>query len=148
VGYTFTPFTLPEGTYRVWFRTDNTPASAESEGVATGFGLSVDQKLNPFVGVFARYGSSNLEPGRDNFWSAGFSFANGIIFNPQDTWGVGYAQMDLEDGRKERLTEGYYNFHLTERLRLSFHLTHVLDNADTDSEFGYLLPGVRFQAAF
>lgn len=148
VGYTFTPFALPEGTYRVWFRTDNTPASAESEGVATGFGLSVDQKLNPFVGVFARYGSSNLEPGRDHFWSAGLSIANGFIFNPQDTWGVGYAQMDLEDGRTERLTEGYYNFHLTERLRLSFHLTHVLDNADTDSEFGYLLPGVRFQAAF
>ena len=24
VGYTFTPFALPEGTYRVWFRTDNT----------------------------------------------------------------------------------------------------------------------------
>ena len=23
-GYTFTPFALPEGTYRVWFRTDNT----------------------------------------------------------------------------------------------------------------------------
>jgi hypothetical protein len=148
VGYTITPFALPEGTYRVWFRTDNTPASAASEGVATGFGFSVDQKLNPFVGVFARYGSSNLDPGRDNFWSAGFSFANGIIFNPQDSWGIGYAQMDLEDGRRERLTEGYYNFHLTERLRLSFHLTHVLDNADTASEFGYLLPGVRFQAAF
>ena len=24
VGYTFTPFALPEGTYRLWFRTDNT----------------------------------------------------------------------------------------------------------------------------
>jgi hypothetical protein len=56
--------------------------------------------------------------------------------------------MDLETGQKERLTEGYYNFHLTERLRLSFHLTHVLDDADTESEFGYLLPGIRFQAAF
>jgi hypothetical protein len=98
--------------------------------------------------VFARYGTSNLDPGRDNFISAGVSFQNGIIFSPQDTWGVGYAQMDLEDGKKERLTEGYYNFHLTDRLRLSFHLTHVLDDADTESEFGYLLPGLRFQAAF
>ncbi len=148
VGYTFTPFALPEGTYRVWLRTDNTPVAPEADGVATGFGLSIDQKLNPYLGVFARYGSSNLDPGRDHFWSAGLSIANGFIFNPQDTWGVGYSQMDLEDGRTERLTEGYYNFHLTERLRLSFHLTHVLDNADTDSEFGYLLPGVRFQAAF
>jgi hypothetical protein len=148
VGYTFTPFTLPEGTYRAWFRTDNTPVSPESGGVATGFGISVDQKVSPFVGVFARYGTSNLDPGRDNFWSAGLSLQNAFIFNPQDTWGVGYAQMDLDNGQKERLTEGYYNFHLTERLRLSFHLTHVLDDADTASEFGYLLPGVRFQAAF
>jgi hypothetical protein len=56
--------------------------------------------------------------------------------------------MDLETGQTERLTEGYYNFLLTERLRLSFHLTHVIDDADTESEFGYLLPGIRFQAAF
>ena len=56
--------------------------------------------------------------------------------------------MDLATGETEHLTEGYYNFHLTERLRLSFHLTHVLDKPDAESEFGYLLPGVRFQAAF
>ena len=35
VGYTFTPFALPEGTYRAWFRTDNT---RRSSGVATGSG--------------------------------------------------------------------------------------------------------------
>ena len=144
VGYTFTPFALPEGTYRAWFRTDNTPEG----GVATGFGLSMDQKITPIMGLFARYGSSNVDPGRDHFFSVGLGFQNGIIFNPRDTWGVGYAQMELETGQKERLTEGYYNFHLTERLRLSFHLTHVLDNADASSEFGYFLPGVRFQAAF
>jgi hypothetical protein len=144
VGYTLTPFALPEGTYRAWFRTDNTTES----GVATGFGISLDQKLTPFMGVFARYGTSNLDPGRDNFFSVGVGFQNGYIFNPRDTWGIGYAQMDLETGQKERLTEGYYNFLLTERLRLSFHLTHVIDDADTESEFGYLLPGVRFQAAF
>jgi hypothetical protein len=144
VGYTMTPFALPEGTYRAWFRTDNTPDS----GVATGFGISLDQKLTPFMGVFARYGTSNLDPGRDNFFSAGVGFQNAYIFNPRDTWGIGYSQIDLETGQTERLTEGYYNFLLTERLRLSFHLTHVIDDADTESEFGYLLPGIRFQAAF
>jgi hypothetical protein len=144
VGYTLTPFALPEGTYRAWFRTDNTPDT----GLATGFGISLDQKLNPFMGVFARYGTSNIDPGRDNFFSVGVGFQNGFIFNPRDTWGVGYSQMDLETGQKERLTEGYYNLLLTERLRLSFHLTHVIDDADLESEFGYFLPGVRFQAAF
>ena len=66
--------------------------------VATGFGLSLDQKVTPVRWrVRAGTGRRNLEPGRDNFYSVGLGFQNGIIFNPQDTWGVGYAQMDLED---------------------------------------------------
>jgi hypothetical protein len=56
--------------------------------------------------------------------------------------------MDLASGDKEHLTEGYYNFQLTERLRLSFTLQHVIDTPSTDSKFGYVLPGVRLQAAF
>jgi hypothetical protein len=33
-------------------------------------------------------------------------------------------------------------------LRLSFHLSHVLDTPAVGEKFGYLLPGVRLQAAF
>ena len=143
VGYTFTPFALPEGTYRLWFRTDNT-----SEVVRTGIGVSMDQKLSPSMGLFGRYGSQITDFGRDHFYSAGIGFQNGFIFNPQDNWGVGYAQMDLASGDNEKLAEFYYNFLLTERLRLSFHLTGVLDGPAGESKFGYLLPGIRFQAAF
>jgi carbohydrate-selective porin OprB len=145
VGYTFTPFALPEGTYRLWFRTDNTSDAATRQGV----GLSVDQKLSPAVGVFARYGQQEVEiGGHDHFYSAGVSFAKGFIFNPEDSWGFGYAQMDLQAGDKEKLLEGYYNFLLTEKLRLSFHLTGVLDSPAGASKFGYVFPGVRLQAAF
>jgi hypothetical protein len=146
VGYTFTPFALPEGTYRVWFRTDNT---AEDE-IRKGVGLSFDQKLTNTVGLFARYGTSEVVAGgdRDKFYSAGFGFQNGLVISPLDTWGVGYARMDLVSGEREHLAEGYYNFHLTDKLRLSFHLTHVLDEPEGDEQFGYLLPGIRFQAAF
>jgi hypothetical protein len=70
------------------------------------------------------------------------------VFNPHDSWGIGYSKMDLASGDKEDLVEGYYNFELTERLRLSFSLQHVLDKPAGDSKFGYLLPGVRLQAAF
>jgi hypothetical protein len=144
-GYTFTPFALPEGTYRVWFRTDNTAEDAIRKAV----GFTFDQKLTNVVGLFARYGTQQTDvDDRDNFYSFGVGFQNGLIISPQDTWGVGYAHMDLTSGEKEHLVEGYYNFHLTERLRLSFHLTHVLDEPDADTRFGYLLPGVRFQAAF
>lgn len=143
VGYTFTPFALPEGSYRLWFRT----ANAEPQ-IRTGVGFSLDQKLTNNVGLFARYGSQDLKPGRDHFWSAGVGFQNGFVFNPQDTWGIGYAKMDLLSGEKETLVEGYYNMLLTERLRLSFHLAHVLDTPGEGAKFGYLLPGIRFQAAF
>jgi hypothetical protein len=144
VGYTFTPLALPEGSYRLWFRTDNT-----SDDIRKGVGISVDQKLTNAVGLFARYGTQDLDDdGRDHYWSAGVGFQNGFIFNPQDTWGVGYSQMRLQSGDREKLVEGYYNLLLTDRLRLSFHLTHALETPAGGEKFGYLLPGVRLQAAF
>jgi len=144
VGYTFTPFSLPEGSYRWWFRTDNT-----TENIRKGTGISVDQKLTNTVGLFGRYGTQDLEgDGRDHYWSAGVGFQHGLVFNPQDAWGIGYATMDLESGYREKLFEGYYNLLLTERLRLSFNLTHVLDSPAGGEKFGYLLPGVRLQASF
>jgi hypothetical protein len=143
VGYTATPFSLPEGHYRVWFRANNGEVDSKR-----AVGVSVDQKLSPFVTAFGRYGTQQLPGDRDHYMSAGLGFSNGLVFNPLDTWGIGYAQMDLAAGDKERLTEGYYNFRLTERLRLSFTLQHVLDTPETERKFGYLLPGVRLQASF
>jgi len=144
VGYTFTPFSLPEGSYRLWFRTDNTSLSTRK-----GVGFSIDQKLTSVVGLFGRYGTQDLEDdGRDHYWSAGVGVQKGLNFNPQDTWGIGYAHMEMETGYREKLVEGYYNLLLTDRLRLSFHLSHVLDTPAVGEKFGYLLPGVRLQAAF
>jgi len=141
VGYTATPFSLPEGHYRLWYRNNNGDVDSKH-----AVGVSLDQKLSPFVGVFGRYGQQQIPGDWDRYWSAGLSFANGMVFNPLDTWGFGYAQMDLSAGDKEHLTEGYYNLQLTERLRLSFMLQHVLDRQS--DKFGYLLPGIRLQAAF
>jgi hypothetical protein len=144
VGYTFTPFALPEGTYRLWFRTDNT----ETDVLRKGVGVSLDQKLTNTFGLFGRYGTAEVVDGDDKYYSAGVGIQNGLIFFPQDAWGIGYAQLDLTSGEKEHLAEGYYNFQLTERLRLSFNLTYVLDRPVGEDKFAYLLPGVRFQAAF
>jgi hypothetical protein len=143
VDYTATPFNLPEGTYRLWFRADNSTALTR-----TGLGLSLDQKLSPAVTAFGRYGTAEADIGRDHFYSFGVQFKTGIIFNPWDAWGIGYAQTELGTGESERLFEGYYNVQLTERLRLAFHLQHVLDTQGGDNKFGYFLPGVRLQAAF
>ena len=144
VGYTFTPFSLPEGSYRLWFRTDNS-----LPGNQKAVGISLDQKLTPIMGLFARYGTeqNDEDEGRDQYWSAGVGFGRGLVFNPQDTWGVGLARTEFGSSDHETLVEGYYNLLLTERLRLSFMVSHVLDT-QSGVKFGYLLPGVRLQAAF
>jgi carbohydrate-selective porin OprB len=144
VGYTFTPFALPEGTYRVWFRTDNSDPVANRKGV----GISLDQKLSNSLGVFGRYGQQETDIGHDRFYSVGVGINRGFVFNPEDHWGVGYAQIDLKTGDKEKLVEGYYNLMLTEKLRMSFNLTGVLDSPEGAPRFRYLFPGVRLQAAF
>ena len=147
VGYTFTPFSLPEGSYRLWFRTDNTAEQILTKAV----GISVDQKLTSSFGLFGRYGTEGFESefaGRDHYWSVGFGVQNNHVFNPQDTWGIGYAETRLFDSDREKLVEGYYNLLLTDRLRLSFNLIHVLETPVGAEKFGYLLPGVRLQASF
>ena len=143
VGATVTPFGLPEGHYRLWYRANNGEVDSKH---ATG--ISIDQKFTPIVSIFGRYGTQDLPGDRDNFFSVGLGFATGMVFNPQDTWGIGYAQMDLASGEKEHIAEGYYNFELTQRLRLSLSLQHVLNGPGTESKFGYLLPGIRLQATF
>jgi hypothetical protein len=65
-----------------------------------------------------------------------------------DTWGVGYAQTDLDTGGHEKLVEGYYNFQISEKLRLSFHLQHVLEAPAEAASAGFLVPAVRLQATF
>jgi hypothetical protein len=101
------------------------------------------------VTVFARFGGAQTSIGKnDYFYSGGLQFRQGLVFFPGDAWGIGYAQFDTGAGPKERLTEGYYNLGLTERLKLSFHLTHVLEKQPGLSTVGYLVPGVRLQAAF
>ena len=139
-----TPFRLGEGKYRVWYRTDN------SSGVdQTGYGVSIDQKLSAATTVFGRFGSAET-PGQDDdrFYSVGLQFQGSVVINPEDAWGIGLAQTELGDGDEETLFEGYYNLHLTEKLALSFHLTHVTEEPLGAEKVSYLVPGVRLQAGF
>src|SRR5436309_5605985 len=95
-----------------------------------------------------RYGSDEADIRRDCFYSGVLQFSNGAGFYPGDVWGVGYAHYDTGLGAKERLMEGYYNFQISEKFRLSFHLAHVLEKRPGQQTVGYLIPGLRLQAAF
>jgi hypothetical protein len=145
VGYVSRIPGMGEGNYRVWYRTDN----AGGAGYNSGYGTSIDQKIGPQVTLFARYGAadSDIEK-RDHFYSGGVQFAQGLGFYPGDKWGVGYSHYDTATLGKERLVEGYYNFSLTEKLTLSFHLQHFWELRQGAPTQGYLVPGVRLQASF
>lgn len=141
--YVARPPGLSEGNYRVWVRNDN-----GSERSRSAVGLSVDQKLTPVLGLFGRYGTAKGFIGRDHFSSGGFQIQNGFVFNPLDVWGVGYAQTTLDTNDRERLAEGYYNFQISEKLRLSFHVQHVFESRAGAQSVGFLVPAVRLQARF
>jgi hypothetical protein len=152
VGYISRLPGLGEGNYRVWYRDTNA-----SNNATTAWGVSLDQKIAPAVTLFGRYGDGKVPTVAEgqtafsagqHFWSGGVQFREGIIFNPADSWGVGYSQTTLAAGDKEHLVEGYYNFQLSQKLRLSFHLTHALEVPDGAQKYGFLVPGVRLQASF
>ena len=153
VGYVARPPGLSEGNYRVWYRSDN--STGQRRGAV---GVSVDQKLTPILTLFGRYGTGKVDaPAGDSttlfstggrFYSAGFQVQNNLVFNPLDRWGVGYAHTGVSSGPSEQVVEGYYNFRISEKLRLSFSLQHLFESPVGQESHTFLLPGVRLQASF
>lgn len=140
----FTPFNLGEGNYRAWYRTDN--SSGET---LNAYGVSIDQKLTAALTLFARAGSAQTGGApRDKFHSIGVQLKNGLVANPDDAWGLGFANTELGAGDEEDLLEWYYNLRLTQKMQLSFHLAHVTEKPLGAEEVSYFVPGVRLQASF
>ena len=112
-------------------------------------GVSFDQKLNAAVGLFARYGQQETDlDDDDHFYSVGVGFQNGLIFNPDDTWGVGYSQMDLASGDSENLDRGLLQ-PPPDREAAAVVPSHACARLAGEGEsFGYIFPGIRLQAAF
>ena len=140
--YVATPFGLPEGHYRVWFRMDNSTGSNR-----TGYGVSLDQKLTPTATLFGRYGNGYVGGlgARLHFLSGGVGFQAPISFNPLDTWGIGYAQTQIVGGPSEELAEAYYNLHMTDNLSLSLMMQYVVESSVRS---GFLIPGTRMAVEF
>jgi hypothetical protein len=154
VGYVMRPPGLQTGNYRVWVRTDNTLG-----GHKNGTGLSFDQALTDHVMLFGRFGygyvpgnvnlTNNIPAGNMLFYSGGLQLQKRFVLYPGDAWGIGYAQTNFTSGAaRENLGEIYYNFQLTERLRLSPRIQYVRESRAGAITTGYVLPGMRLQVAF
>ena len=145
VGYLSHFGSIPEGHYRAWYRINENTRKEN-----TAYGFSIDQKIDSAVTLFGRFGHAFAEgqvDGDDIFYSAGVQF-NKFILNPQDTWAIGFSNQNLASGVDESLVEAYYNFHLTESLKTSFHLQYLIHSDAGGTEKGYLLPGLRMQVDF
>ena len=153
VGYVARPPGLSEGNYRVWYRSDN--STGKRRGAV---GISADQKLTPTLTVFGRYGTGKVDaPSADSatlfstggrFYSAGFQIQNNLVFYPLDRWGIGYAQTGISSGPREKIVEGYYNFRISEKLRLSFSVQRLFESPLGEESHAFIVPGIRLQAAF
>ncbi len=151
VDHLMRPFSLPEGNYRVWYRHAGTHQAREVERPAAhgnSAGTSIDQKLTDQLTLFGRYGYGRVDIGRLHFYSGGFQVQKRFVVNPGDQWSLGYAQTVVPGFGRENLAEGYYNFRLSDKLRFSLHLTHVVEERPGQKTLGYFVPGVRFQASF
>lgn len=143
-GYQANPFHMGEGNYRIWYREDSTGNGSSA------FGVSLDQRLMAGITLFGRYGSAEntASTKRDSYYSTGLQFDTGLGFNPEDAFGIGYSRSDLATNEKETLFESYYNLAMTEKLRLSFHLTFLEEKRVDSSTDAYVISGVRLQASF
>jgi len=141
--YQWTPPGLGEGNYRLWYRNDNSNGDDRSAS-----GVSIDQKISAAVTLFGRYGSAESPAGRDRFYSGGAQFRRGVVFNPDDAWGIGYARYALGAGDEERLIEFYYNLGIARKLHLSVNLIYVTEAPAGTESVAYFVPGARLQAAF
>ncbi len=142
-GYKTNLFQLGEGNYRVWYRQDNTG------GNSTAQGLSFDQRVSPGMTLFARYGVTNNSNNQKNkYYSAGMQFDAGLGFNPQDIFGVGYAESRETGNKAEKLIESYYKLVLTEKLQLTFNITLLEEHRSTNVVDSYVISGMRLQSSF
>ena len=143
-GYQANPFHMGEGNYRIWYREDSTGNGSSA------FGVSLDQRLMAGITLFGRYGSAEntASTKRDSYYSTGLQFDTGLGFNPEDAFGIGYSRSDLATNEKETLFESYYNLAMTEKLRLSFHLTFLEEKRVDSSTDAYVISGIRLQASF
>ena len=152
------------GNYRIygWFNgSDHVELKdpAETDENNYGVGLSFDQEITEWLGVFARYGwqrgsVSQVEHG----WSAGLQFSGKLYGREDDTFGLAYGMTiigdDWEDANSEihagdeHHIELYYNLKVNDHLNISPDIQWVENpNGDKDNDDVWAL-GIRAQVSF
>ena len=117
------------------------------ETARNGVGVSIDQKHHPDRDrCSAAYGSAEVRWRARSLLQRRRPDSERGRCSIRSTPGASATRRSISPtGDQEKLMEGYYNFRLTERLRLSFHLQRVLDTGRRHVEVR-LLPARRASA--
>ncbi len=117
--------TAEHGHYRVyyWDRNQGTDVDGISQMPrATGWGISLNQSVTEYFGVFSRYGASvdDLKTeGIDTAWTAGVSLSGSLWSRDDDQIGVAYGDINMHSNENETLYEIYYRATFNERLSVT-----------------------------
>lgn len=150
-----------QGTYRGYFTTNFTPRESldgtRDDLVNDGWGLSFDQEISKYVGLWGRYGQQNGECCEfDRALTAGFELHSFSDERPDDILGFGYGITYVSDEFSE-LNEGavdenhfelYYSFQVNEYFSATPSLQWI-DGVGGDGEAEVVwAPGLRATVAF
>ncbi|MBD3271062.1 MAG: hypothetical protein GF384_00825 [Elusimicrobia bacterium] len=149
---------------RRYVRWDN---PAEEKDTGSGFGISMDQTLTPWMGVFARYHWTDEDIYRDGEEfslkqdiSFGFSIAGKTWGRRNDVLSIAYGVIDPSDAYKEatnriaydeKHAECFYNLSITDQIALTPHVHVIWDPYGGDAVNGdntLTVGGLRIQVNF
>jgi len=139
-----------DGNYRLWARTSTLPTDHRRQTWAAG--VSLDQRLTPQFGVFARAGFSRTEGVSRTSYAAstGLQWTGPLWDRPRDRLGVGYS-FQREAPGDEHLVEAYYNLFLTDRLSVIGNLECLVSGPNQVTgkrNHDVFIPGVRAVVGF
>jgi len=139
-----------DGHYRLWARVSTFPENHSR--VTWGVGISLDQLLLPWLGVFVRAGFSQIEGvSRTSYAvSTGVWMHSPLVSRPKDRLGVGYS-FQREAAGHEHLGEAYYNLFLTDHLAIIGNIEWLFSGPNQvtgETNRNVMIPGVRAVVGF
>ena len=147
---------IGDGNYRVFvFSTTGDfedPNKAKSKALRGG-GVSLDQYLNEWLGMFARFGYQNhVAPDYERLFSGGFHLSGTLWNRPADSAGIGIARLQGEDhstlGHTDVL-EVYARLVMSDQVDVSFDLQYMKDRRESLSANPRLIAvGTRLNLGF
>lgn len=142
---------LIDGNYRLWARFSTLPDDRSRQ--TWGVGISLDQRLTPQLGVFARAGFSQTEGMSRTSYAAstGLQWTAPLWDRPRDRFGVGYSFQREAALGEEHLAETYYNMSLTDHLSVIGNLQWLFSGPNQvtgKTNRNVLIPGIRTVVGF